>query len=261
MVFDGKKRAQDIQEELKGAVHGDAPRLAVVMVGDDAVSQSYIEKKKAFGEAISAHVIVYTFSEEFEQETLEVHIQMVIDDEDNDGVIIQLPLPKHINRKRILSMIPKEKDVDALGDAPVVPTPVVGAMQDIMEQHTIKLKDKKVVVIGEGALVGKPAYEWVKNEEADVAVVTEATENISDYTKEADIIISGAGSPGIVTPEIIKEGVVILDAGTSEEAGKVVGDADPACAEKASLFTPVPGGIGPMTVALLFKNLITLSAK
>jgi len=136
--------------------------------------------------------------------------------------------------------------------------PVVGAIKELSKRQHVVFAGAKVVVVGEGRLVGKPAALWAKKQGAQVKVIHRNTERPEEILKTADIIISGAGDPGIIKPEMIKEGVVIFDAGTSEEGGVLKGDANPACADKATLFTPVPGGIGPITVAVLLRNLVNL---
>ena len=138
--------------------------------------------------------------------------------------------------------------------------PVAGAIEEILERSTIDVRGKKCVVVGAGKLVGAPAAYLMRRLGSDVSVVTLESGSL-DELKTADIVILGAGNPGFVTPEMIKEGVVLIDAGTSEQGGKVRGDADPACSEKAALFTPVPGGLGPIAVAMIFKNLLDLIEK
>ena len=179
---------------------------------------------------------------------------------------MQLALPEHIDTKAILDAVPVEKDIDVLssksrerfekGELDITP-PVVGAIKEIVEREQVEFGGKNVVVVGKGSLVGGPAALWFKNKGANVTVVDQDTNNITEVTQNADIIVSGAGVPGLITPDMIKEGMVLLDAGTSEQGGKLKGDADPACAEKASIFTPVPGGIGPITIATLLQNLVT----
>ncbi len=138
-------------------------------------------------------------------------------------------------------------------------TPVVGAIKEICDEVDVKIRGKKVLIIGHGRLVGAPSAVWFKQQGGDVMVLDEPTLNLGDFTMDADIIVCGVGSAWLVKPEMIKKGVVIFDAGTSEEGGIVVGDADPRCEDIASVFTPVPGGIGPITVAMIFKNLLGLA--
>jgi methylenetetrahydrofolate dehydrogenase (NADP+)/methenyltetrahydrofolate cyclohydrolase len=173
-----------------------------------------------------------------------------------DGVIVQLPID---NADALLAKIPAEKDVDALGPAPKVPAPVAGAVKEVLERSHVEVKSKKAVVVGAGRLVGEPCARMLGDMGAIVSVVT-LEQGSLDELKEADIIVSGAGSPGLIKPEMLKPGVALIDAGMSELGGKLVGDADPACAEVASVFTPTPGGIGPIAVAMVYKNLFALKA-
>jgi methylenetetrahydrofolate dehydrogenase (NADP+)/methenyltetrahydrofolate cyclohydrolase len=184
-----------------------------------------------------------------------------------DGLVLQLPLPSQYHLDSVLNLFPLSHDVDVIGNTafqqhkegmlPFLP-PVVGAIAEILHQQNVLLAGRKVLVIGEGRLVGSPAVFWAERLGAQVSVVTKRVGVLADLAPTADVIILGAGSPGLLTPDMIKQGVMIFDAGTSETEGVVKGDADPACADKAMLFTPTPGGIGPITVAKVFENLLTL---
>jgi methylenetetrahydrofolate dehydrogenase (NADP+)/methenyltetrahydrofolate cyclohydrolase len=179
-----------------------------------------------------------------------------------DGIIVQLPFPAQIDITAVLDGIPTALDVDAMhydGTEDMILPPVVGAIKEIAKQHDVLFATQEVVVVGKGLLVGAPASIWCKKQGAKVVVVDKSTEDIETYIKKADILILGAGKPGLIVPAMIKDGVCIFDAGTSGEGGVLKGDADIACANKASLFTPVPGGIGPITIAILLRNLIILA--
>jgi methylenetetrahydrofolate dehydrogenase (NADP+)/methenyltetrahydrofolate cyclohydrolase len=185
-----------------------------------------------------------------------------------DAVVAQLPLPPEVNQDNVLNAIPLHQDADVLsmaarekferGDADALLPPVVAAVREIFEQNSVIMKGKRAVVIGAGFLVGAPCATWLKQQGADVIVVTKELNDLAGSLKEADIIISGTGSPHLIKPEMLKQGIVLIDAGTSESNGELAGDADPACAEVCSIFTPVPGGVGPLAVACLFENVITL---
>ena len=178
-----------------------------------------------------------------------------------DGVIVQLPLPTHIDTEAVLLAIPATHDVDGIGGGKeTMLPPVVGAIAEILAHESQLLFGKKVVIVGKGRLVGEPASRWFK-EQGSTVVLLEKGDDVASETKDADVIVLGAGSPGLLTPEMVKDDVVILDAGTSEVAGKLAGDADPALEQKARLFSPVPGGIGPVAVAVIFKNLLQLVQK
>lgn len=176
-----------------------------------------------------------------------------------DGIIVQLPLPREWDVQKVLAAIPGSHDVDGIGDGARVMPPVARAVKEILESASIDPAGKSAIVIGAGRLVGAPVARMLEDAGAQVTVITEGRS--LDALAEADIIVSGAGSPGLITPEMIREGVALIDAGTSEQGGKVRGDADPACAAKCALFTPVPGGVGPVAVAEIFENLFDLVEK
>lgn len=187
-----------------------------------------------------------------------------------DAVIVQLPLPESIDTSQVLDSIPLAQDADVLsrsaherfesGDADALLPPVVGAVKEILERAHVEPTGKRAVVIGNGWLVGEPCAAWLHAKGAEVHVVTLESGDLS-FLKEAEIIVSGAGSPGLIKPEHLTPGVVLIDAGTSESGGAIVGDADASCAEIASVFTPVPGGVGPIAVACLFKNAAELALR
>lgn len=263
MVIDGRALAQEILDELTGCIQqgGETPVLSVFMVGENPVSKKYVALKTKKASEVGILVHPKQFPEDISEDELLKAIEEEV--ERNNSIIIQLPLPDGFDTKKILNAVPAKLDVDVLSDeskelffkarSDMYP-PVVGSMQEILKRNNVSLNEKRVAVIGQGELVGKPASVWAKAKGADVIVADKDTDNLFDITHTADIIVCGAGVPSLVKPDMIQEGVVILDAATSEDSGELRGDADPACAEKASLFTPVPGGIGPMTVAVLLKN-------
>lgn len=286
MIIDGKKMAGDIKNSLKIEIESlrKKLRLAIVLVGGDDISKKFIERKKKFGEAIGVDVRVYNFPKDISTTELRKKISDIARIKQNDGVVIQLPLPKHINIQYILDSITLKKDVDMLssralgelasGKFKILP-PVVGAVHEIFERHDVDIKGKNIVVFGAGRLVGKPLLMWLINVGATVAVVDEFTKNPDYYSKNADIIITGVGKSNLIRADMVKEGVIVIDAGTSIEvfpqgvslkAGQgevrpqIKGDVDfDNVSKKASLITPVPGGVGPLTVAILFSNLIVLN--
>ena len=255
MILDGRKLAAEILARTKErASHLPSPPKVVAIIGEEtAATKSYLKIKEA--RAADAGCI-------FEARTLGA------DYSDADAVIIQLPLPEGMDAKILCDSIPLEKDADVLStlarmkfeaDEPdaLIP-PVAGVVAEILKSAGVDPRVKKAVVIGNGWLVGKPCAAMLAHLGADVSHVTLESGDLS-ILKDADIIVSGAGSPHLIKPEMIKEGVVLIDAGTSESSGKLVGDADPACAEKCLLFTPVPGGVGPIAVAKLFENAVALA--
>ena len=186
-----------------------------------------------------------------------------------DGLVVQLPLAPSVEEEVVRNILPLSHDVDVYGTTaftqfaegrlPFVP-PVVGALQEILAHHGIALAGKQVAVIGAGRLVGAPFALYARRKGAAVTVVRAGDDCLEEALARADIVVCGAGVPALVRPEMVREGVVMLDAGTSESAGKLRGDADPAVAEKAALFTPVPGGVGPVAVVKIFENLAALAA-
>jgi methylenetetrahydrofolate dehydrogenase (NADP+)/methenyltetrahydrofolate cyclohydrolase len=258
MIIDGKK----IAEEIKNTLRGGGLKLAIVAVAPDEASKKFIEKKEKFAKDIGAETRIYEFPEDISTSQLRQKMAEISHIKENNGVILQLPLPKNINTQYVLNGIIPAKDIDVLcsrafgdfatGRSKILP-PVVAVIKIIFEKYKVDVQNKNIAVVGAGRLIGKPAAIWLINQEATVSVLNEFTPDISEFTKKADIIISGAGKPGLIKPDMVKDDVIIMD------AGSLVGDVDPAVAEKSSLFTPVPGGIGPLTVAIVFKNLVELN--
>jgi methylenetetrahydrofolate dehydrogenase (NADP+)/methenyltetrahydrofolate cyclohydrolase len=179
--------------------------------------------------------------------------------EKTDGMVIQLPLPENIDEHKVLSAIPRDKDVDALGrGATACISPVAGAVIEILQQYDIPLRGANVVVIGRGKLVGVPVSTQLAQRGSRVTVLDSTTppDEFFGLLRNADIVVAGAGVPGLVVPEMLTKGVVLIDAGTSSSGGTIEGDIALACAEKARVFSKTPGGVGPVTVAVLFRNLL-----
>lgn len=272
MLIDGKAIAKEIEVRLTDicATFLVKPTLAIVVVGDDPVIESFVRIKKKVGERIGVVVAEYCFSKEVSGEELIHAIKKLGADPAVHGIIIQLPIPDTLDVQAVLNAVPLSKDVDVLasdsvaafrrGDAKILP-PVAGAIQEILERAQVNVSGKEVLVLGHGRLVGAPAALLLRHNLAHVTVIDKPVADLSTHVRESDIIISGVGSPNLITPQMLKEGVVLIDAGTSEEGGKIVGDADPRCADVASVFTPVPGGVGPLTVVMLFKNLLALTRR
>ena len=238
MLVDGKKIAEDIIAGLGVSLQG--KRLGIVVGTKNSATDSFIKIKSRVAERLGVEVV---------RGELDELIKTC------DGVIVQLPIS---NSEQLLASLPPEKDVDALGLAPLARAPVAGAIAEILKYTGVEPRLKKAVVVGAGRLVGAPAAKLLRELGADVEVVTSGEGSLTSL-KTADIVVLGAGEPGLIKPEMLKQGVVLIDAGTSEQGGKLAGDADPACAQVASVFTPVPGGIGPIAVAMIFKNLFDLA--
>lgn len=251
MIIDGKALAREVlaRAKARAALLSHPPKVVALMGVDTPATRSYLAIKKM--RALDAGCT-------FETRPLGA------DYTDVDAVIIQLPLPAGVD-KEVLDTIPLEKDADVLSAVArtrgeLLP-PVVGAVAEICKTYSVNPSGKRAVVVGKGFLVGAPAAGWLKRMGAEVTVADSKTDNIADLLRGADIIVSGVGIPHIIKLEMLKEGTVLIDAGTSESNGVIVGDADPACAAKCSLFTPVPGGVGPLAVAKLFENAVELARR
>lgn len=271
VLFDGKKLAERLLDDLKNEIAKKRKklRLGVIVIGDDPVIQNFIQQKKKMAESVGIDVRIYPFDDTITTNELRKQISAITHEEKNTGVIIQLPLPPHINKQYILNAIPAEKDVDVLsaraignfvvGKSILVP-PVVGAVRALFEKYEIGYHDKRVVVAGAGNLVGRPLAWWLLQEDVSFSIITVEEKHPEQSLQSADIIISGIGIPGFITGDMIKEGAVIIDAGTSESAGKVVGDVDTdSVGQKPSYLAPVPGGVGPLTIVMLFQNLLKIA--
>lgn len=270
MLVDGKKIAQGWQEKLRNnvSVLAHKPTLAIVIVGNNPVVENFVRMKRKFGESIGASIFEFRFESTIHSDELKREVATLATRDDLDGIIIQLPLPESVDVEAILNAVPSTKDVDMLaqdsvvhfarGTAKIFP-PVASAIQEILEQHEISVEGKEVLVLGYGRLVGKPVSILLRHNNAHVTVIDKPIADLRAHTKESEIIISGVGTPKLITADMISSGVILIDAGTSEAGGRIVGDVDVSCGELASLMTPVPGGVGPIAVAMLFKNLVILA--
>jgi len=267
MILDGKKIAHEIVSDFKESIRGLDLKLSVVLVGDNPVSLSYISQKKKIALEAGISFEVYRFDKNIIFTNLLEEIREIISK--SSGVIIQLPLPSKFNTQELLNLIPREKDIDLLsanslgnfytGDFSVLP-PVVGAISYIFSKNNIDLKGKNVAVIGAGRLVGKPLALWLMSSGATISVLNKKTKNMSFFIKNADIIISGTGQADLINGDMVKVGVIAIDAGSSIEDGKISGDFNKkSIIPKASLFSTVPGGVGPITIACLLENLVKLN--
>ncbi len=261
MIIDGKKIAEEIREAVRGEVARLEKPLALGFVrsGSDMVAQQYVAMKTRTAQKIGIEVIEIPLADGAQTGDAVAAVASLVPRV--DGIIVQLPLARHIDTPAVLSSVPSEKDVDCTNgkDDHIILPPVIASIKEVLEREHVSAAGKRAVVVGTGRLVGTPAAAWLRSEGADVVVCARDTADLSAHTKDADIIVLGAGKANILTPDMVEQGVVILDAGTTESEGEVRGDSDPACAEIASVFTPVPGGIGPISVAMIFKNLLALA--
>jgi methylenetetrahydrofolate dehydrogenase (NADP+)/methenyltetrahydrofolate cyclohydrolase len=263
MLINGKQIANRIKDEIRELLKTSGHKsLAIFYVGQNPVIDSYVNLKKRVGAELGIDVEVLRFDADVVEDNLIDEISRA--NEKYSGIIVQLPLPENLNKEKILNTVKPELDVDMLsitayenfknGVTEKLPT-VVGAIKAIFDEHNIDLAEKKIVVVGKGLLVGKPISTWIQREGFDCDVVDRESDDLIEKIAEADVVISGAGVPSLIKPEMIKDGVILIDAGTSTSSGKITGDIDQTCYGKASIVSGVPGGVGPITVVNLFKNL------
>jgi methylenetetrahydrofolate dehydrogenase (NADP+) / methenyltetrahydrofolate cyclohydrolase len=257
MKIDGRAIAGEIianlaqERNLYGNIH-----LGILIGSNNPAVESFVRIKKRVAKELNVSVIEVKVSPKTKPKEILAKLGELA--ESSDGIIVQLPLFSDVDTDEILSAIPKNKDVDAINPSVkeedrIVRSPVAEAVREVLHRSKFNVLGKRIVVVGEGRLVGRPVSNLLRKLRANVVVVK--TGDSLGSLKDADVVVLGAGSPYLVKPQHIKEGAVIIDAGTSEAGGKVLGDADPECERKASIFTPVPGGIG---VAMIFKNLFIL---
>ena len=261
MIIDGKALARTIVEDLQLRAVGSSLSLGVLMGEGDAASASFVRIKERVATELGVSVVpVFIAQDMTTEEAVDALVALAAR---TDGVIVQLPLPSHIDTETVLAHIPRMKDVDGINpsfaDAErAVLAPVAEAVLEICRFAGVSLAGKRAVVVGAGRLVGAPTAAALLEAGARVSVVTETRGSLEEL-KQAEVVVLGTGTPGLVKKEMLSLNVVLIDAGTSESSGRLAGDADPACAEVASVFTPVPGGVGPVAVAMIFKNLLTLA--
>ena len=265
-----KDQVKEKVEALKK--EGINPGLAVIIVGDDSASRVYVNNKKKACEYCGIYSREYALSGDTTEEELINLIKELNNDKDIHGILCQLPLPKHINEEKVLYTIIPEKDVDAfhpvnvgkimIGDFDFLPCTPSGVME-LLDDANISLEGKHCVVIGRSNIVGKPQSMLMLHKNATVTICHSRTKNIKEITKQADILVVAVGRAKMVDETYIKDGAVVVDVGMDrDENGKLCGDVDfdSAC-KKASYITPVPGGVGPMTIATLMKNALTACIK
>ena len=257
MIIDGRKMATHLYAELKNEVShlSQVPHLTVFTCAPNFETQKYLGLKKKKAEEVGIGINIIELPDSLTTDEMVQSVQHAT--MQTDGIIVQLPLPTHVDTDAVLAAIPQSYDVDGMhydGTSETMLSPVVAAIAHMAHEHDILLAGQHVVVVGYGRLVGKPAAQWATGQGATVTVLTAESENSEEVIAQADVLILGAGNTHMITPEMVKEGVVIFDAATSEDGGELTGDAHPDCAQKASFITPVPGGIGPITIAMLLSN-------
>jgi 5,10-methylene-tetrahydrofolate dehydrogenase/methenyl tetrahydrofolate cyclohydrolase len=260
VIVDGKQVAQEIIDRLQKQRQELKPiiKLGVLMGQGETAARSFVRIKERVAERLGVVLVREELKPEAGTRTALRALERLL--ESADGVILQLPLPERIEVGELLAALPAKKDVDGIGTGALVRPPVAEAVSEILARTNVAALGKKAVVVGAGRLVGLPVATLLQELGAEVAVVTKERGSLVELA-DADLVVLGVGQPHFIKPEMLKPGVVLIDAGTSDAAGQggaLAGDADPACAQVASVFTPVPGGVGPIAVALLFKNLLHL---
>jgi methylenetetrahydrofolate dehydrogenase (NADP+)/methenyltetrahydrofolate cyclohydrolase len=270
-ILDGRKLSKKILSKIKKEISSNNRKikLGVFLVGGDPASQIYVSRKGAVCGELGIGFKLHRLPSTIKKEDFKKELLKAASDGSVSGIMIQLPLPKHLNSQDVFDLIPPKKDVDVLsalslgkfytGDERCLP-PVVGTVKHFLKEYKISVAKKNVVLVGAGRLVGFPLSLWLFRQKATVSVVNEFTKNAASYLREADVIISGVGKPGFIKGNMVKKNVVVIDVGISRKGKNILGDIEfVSVSKKASHITPVPGGVGPMTIACLIDNLITLN--
>lgn len=277
-LIDGKKISTDIKGEISAKVTErkklgkKIPHLAIILVGDDGASQTYVDHKVKACKEVGFHYTMMRFADTISEEKLMKHIDHVNIDEDVDGFIVQLPLPPHISVERITEKIRSDKDVDGftnhnfgsiISKNPLIMPATPFGVMELLRRYSIETEGKNCVIVGASRLVGAPlSMMLVEQGHATVTICSKYTQNLSAITRLADILIVAVGKPGLISADMVKEGAVVIDVGTTRVEGHqfkngyaLKGDVDfKEVAPKTSYITPVPGGVGPMTIASLLLN-------
>lgn len=269
-ILDGKQIAKEYRQRLKNQVndlkeYGFTPKLSVILVGNDGASQSYVKSKKKAAEKIGMISEIIHLDESTSEEVVLSELNRLNNDDTVSGILVQVPLPKQVSEQKVFEAINPEKDVDGfhpinigklyIDEQTFVPCTPLGIME-ILKHADINLEGKNAVVIGRSHIVGQPVSKLLLQANATVTILHSRTKNMNAHLKQADVIVSAVGQPGLVTKENVKKGAVIIDVGnTPDENGKLKGDvAYDEVKEIASAITPVPGGVGPLTITMVLNN-------
>ncbi|MCC3682479.1 bifunctional methylenetetrahydrofolate dehydrogenase/methenyltetrahydrofolate cyclohydrolase FolD [Staphylococcus epidermidis] len=269
-ILDGKQIAKEYRQRLKNQgndlkEYGFTPKLSVILVGNDGASQSYVKSKKKAAEKIGMISEIIHLDESTSEEVVLSELNRLNNDDTVSGILVQVPLPKQVSEQKVLEAINPEKDVDGfhpinigklyIDEQTFVPCTPLGIME-ILKHADINLEGKNAVVIGRSHIVGQPVSKLLLQANATVTILHSSTKNMNAHLKQADVIVSAVGQPGLVTKENVKKGAVIIDVGnTPDENGKLKGDvAYDEIKEIASAITPVPGGVGPLTITMVLNN-------
>ena len=273
-IIDGKKIAAEVREDIADRAakfqreHGIKPGLAVIIVGDDPASAVYVRNKHKACEQVGFYSEVIEMSADTTMSQLLGKIDSLSRDERIHGILVQLPLPRHLDENAVIAAIPPEKDVDAfhvqntgkimLGKFDFVPCTPAGIMK-MLEHENIGIEGKECVVVGRSNIVGKPMAMLLLHANGTVTICHSRTKDLASVTRRADILVVAVGKADFITGDMVKEGAVVIDVGMNRrEDGKLTGDVDfESVSKKASAITPVPGGVGPMTITMLLENTLT----
>ena len=275
-IIDGKIISGSVKDRVAKEVaelkqKGITTGLAVIIVGEDPASKVYVANKKKACEALGIISEEYALPESTTQQELLALIDTLNKKESINGILCQLPLPKHLNEDEVINAILPEKDVDAfhpqnvgkimLGDYDFVPCTPAGIME-MLDYEGIDITGKTCVVIGRSNIVGKPMGMLLLHKNGTITICHSRTKDLAEVCKKADILVAAVGRPNFVTADMVKDGAVVIDVGINRVDGKLVGDVDfNAVKDKCAAITPVPGGVGPMTIAMLMQNTVTASKK
>src|SRR5919198_1256150 len=262
----GKPLAERIRSEVADEVRAlGHVGLATVLVGDDPASQVYIRNKHEAAIAAGIEARDVRLPAETSEEDVLAEVEALVADDQIDAVLVQLPLPDHLDEERVLATVDPIKDVDGfhpfnagqlyLGRPTLVPATPLGIME-LLEEHEVELEGARAVVVGRSEIVGKPAAHLLLQANASVSICHSRTDDLAHYTRDADVLVVAVGSAGVVRADMVKQGATVVDVGIVRTEHGLVGDVDPAAAEIAGRLTPVPGGVGPMTIALLLRNAV-----
>jgi methylenetetrahydrofolate dehydrogenase (NADP+)/methenyltetrahydrofolate cyclohydrolase len=267
-IISGQSIANEILSSVAArvaplAAAGHAPLLAVVLVGDDKPSHTYVQKKGEAAKAVGLDFFIHTAPETITTDELIRDLAALQAKPELAGLIVQLPLPKHVNTHAVLNAIDEAHDIDSLSDlslgrlatghARFVP-PTVGAIMAIIEREHLDISGKEITIVGAGPLVGKPLAATLMNMNATVTICNSSTTDLAAHTRRADILVTGVGKKHLIDGTMVKPGALVIDAGVQIVDGKSYGDVDPTTLDDATKVTPTPGGVGPITVAKLLEN-------
>lgn len=275
-LIDGRKQANDIKEKLKKEIstlkeQGVIPGLAIILVGHDPASEIYVKNKIKTCDELGICTLLYRFTEESSEKEIIAQIKDLNEDDGIDGILIQSPLPAIFNEDKIISYVDPKKDVDGFGinnlgallsnnELIIAATPL--GILKMLENESVSLEGKNVVVVGASRIVGRPMATLLLNRGATVTICHNKTKNLKGITSNADILIVAIGQAKFITSDFVKEGAVVIDVGINRIDNHLYGDVDfDSVSKKASLITPVPGGVGPMTIVMLLSNVVDVAKR